>query len=281
MNRFVGLSLVCLVCTPVQADSDQREFSGNSWSLRMSQDNDGPVNVKWEGKEYDKTGVVWHRKSQGVIVDGEYKPIKEKDFKNPSKRSFSTTENNDKELSINQKKFLEQQHKIKRPKGECGSFTKSFSKHHQNDQKTENDLWEVLLFPFVKNQHEKVKHKDFSRKNSNMHYSKVSDPSTTKDNLSRRSRISFCNPIEKIFEKIFGSKKDNDRKWNPKFKARRPLPISDHCRNSQMPKPKRHHLVEKINNRRSNTEFDNFEHQYQMMWKQMRELEQFFFDDFD
>lgn len=276
MNRFMGLSLICLVFTAAQAESDQSEFKGSSWFLRMSQDNDGPINVEWEGKECDTNGVVWHRKNQGVIVDGEYKPIKGKDVKNTLKKSFSELEDKDEELTADQEKFLEKQHKIKRRKGERELFSKSFSKYHKDNPKTENGLWEVLLFPFGNNHHEKVKYEDFSRKNS-----KISNPCTIKDNLIGRSRISFCNPIERVFEKIFGSKKDSNRKRNQKFKVQRDLPVFDHGRDVQMHRPKKHHSLEKMKNRNSDIEFEDFERQYQMMWKQMRELEQAFFGDFD
>ena len=281
MNRFVGLSLMCLVFASTQADSDQGEFKGSSWVLRMSQNSDGPINVEWEGVESDETGVVSHKKSRGVVVDGVYRPIKGKDSKNSFKKSFSESQKNDEELSADRERFLEKYHKIKHQKGDRESFKKSCLERPKKDHKIEDGLWKVLFFPFVKGQHEKVNSKDVLKESS-----KISDPKTIKekaikDNLSGRSRISFSDPIEKIFEKMFGYKKHRDHKCNHKFKVRRNQPfLHDHGWGVPMQRPRKLHPLEKVKNRRKNIEFEDFERQYQMMWKQMRELEKSFFGDF-
>ena len=74
MNRFAGLSLICLTFLSAHASS---EFTGSSWSLQMSQNNEEPIQVQTERKEYDKTGITLHRRTKGIIENGVYKPIYE------------------------------------------------------------------------------------------------------------------------------------------------------------------------------------------------------------
>jgi hypothetical protein len=302
MKRFVGLSLMCLVFVSVQADSSEVDsnFKGSSWSLYMSQDGDEPIQVQSERKEYDKNGMTVHKKSQGIIDrDGIYKPIDERDFKSPfKKRSFFGCDLQKRENQFEHDKFLRNQHKV-------------------NPQKKHGGLWKVLAYPFVKEDNENSQEKAFQKKRLHCLHPKFAGPeeNNMEEKLSRRSRVSFYRPVEKMFEKIFGRKSEREERWRPhekgsSFEERQnqdmriqQLPFEHksgkrfpfgfkHNQNSRMENPPFQHdqasrvkpsmrlrPVKRVEQPRRHW-FDDFERRQQAMWEQMRELEKSFFGDF-
>ncbi len=256
MNRFVGLSLMCLMFVSTHADP---EISGSSWSLQMSQNNSEPIQVQTERKEYDKTGVTLHRKTKGIIENGIYKTIDDQDLNNVSGRKSHDIdallkiadqyENERKDLQGNRGKVKHH------PRGTSG-FKKGkdwsfFNKHHP--RRYRRDHWENLEDGFGENSgdeeqmiiyqprgisdpfensndlpkfgHHPKKHPGKPRAIGFFHMdpdqkSIESDQksqkrmafadSTTdpiKDRLKNRSKVSFYRPVERMFEKIFGTKK--------------------------------------------------------------------------
>ncbi len=132
MNRFVGLSLMCLMFLSAQAESGQgeSEFRGSSWSLQLSQDNGEPIKVKSERKEYDKTGVTLHRKSQGIIENGVYKPVSEQDLNNPSWRRARIEKNRE---NVPYMKHHPRRYGKNFPKDFRQDFRRGFRKNFRND----------------------------------------------------------------------------------------------------------------------------------------------------
>lgn len=297
MNRFVGLSLMCLMFMSAQADSDENksEFKGSSWSLYMSQDGDDPIQVQSERKEYDKNGVTLHRKSQGIIDrDGVYKPIDGKNVENPFKRRpFLGADQKKEENEFNRKKVFPNQQRTKPNKGNGG-------------------FWKVLAYPFVKENNENSRDKIFQKKRFYGIHPKFADSKENdmEEKLSKRSRVSFYRPVEKMFEKIFGTKGESEEKrgirgkrhsfWNksnreskvqqPSFehrenfekKQRHPFWFK-HDRNPGVQQPVRLRPVRKTTaeHRQPRRWFDDdFERRQMAIWKQMREFEESFFGDF-
>lgn len=278
MKRFMGLSLMCLMFLSVQAGSNQgvSEFKGSSWSLYMSQNNDEPIKVQSERREYDENGVTHHKKSKGIIKDGIYKPIEEKDFKSPfKKRSFFGCEPKKDEKKFDREEFLQDQHKAKPHKKRGG-------------------LWKVLAYPFVKEDDESSQEKTFQKKRFHGLHPKFTGPeeNNMEEKLSRRSRISFYRPVEKMFEKIFGQKRASEERRGPHVKKSPFVRESDYQfskidhpsfyqdQDSRMQRPMRPRSEKNAERSHPGHWFDDFERRQQAMWKQMRELENAFFSDF-
>jgi len=297
MNRFVGLSLMCLVFMSAQADLDEgkSEFKGRSWSLHMSQNGDEPIQVQSERKEYDRNGVTLHRKSQGIIdKDGIYKPIDEEGAENLfKKRSFFGRDQKEGEKRFNHE----------------GGF-----KNQKKPPKKYNGFWKVLAYPFVKENNEDLQDQAFQKRRFHGLHPKFSGPNENdmEEKLSKRSRVSFYRPVEKMFENIFGSKDDLKEKQGffekkssfgdrqnreiqkPPFEQReisgkRPHFWFKHGQKPGMKNPPFHQDLgkqqarprpEKAEQRHTGRWFDDFERRQQAIWRQMRELEESFFGDF-
>lgn len=303
MNRFVGLSLMCLVFMSTQADPGEieSEFKGSSWSLYMSQNGDEPIQVQSERKEYDKNGMTVHKKSQGIIDrDGIYKPIDAQDFQIPDReRSFSEYNQKKDEEKFDRDEFFRSQHKVKPHKKHGG-------------------LWKVFAYPFVKDDGDNSQDKAFQEKRFHGFYPKFTG-SDSKENdmekkLSKRSRVSFYRPVEKMFERIFGPKRELEEKrkslvkrpsflGRPNQKQRVQWPQFEHeperrspfgfkhdqrmenppFRHDQKPRmqsPMKSYPVKKAERKQPKRWFDDFERRQQATWERMRELEEFFFGDF-
>lgn len=297
MNRFVGLSLMCLMFVSTQADSDENksEFKGSSWSLYMSQDGDDPIQVQSERKEYDKNGVTLHRKSQGIIDrDGVYKPVDGKGVENPFKRrSFFGSDQKKEGKEFNREEVSQDQQGTKSNKGD-------------------SRLWKVLAYPFIKENKENSRDKVFQKKRFYGLHPKFADSkgNDIEEKLSKRSRVSFYRPVEKMFEKIFGSKGESEEKrgirgkrpsfWNksnreskvrqPSFehrenfeKKQRPPLWFKYDQSPKMQQPARLRPVRKATAERGHPRRwfdDDFERRQMAIWKRMREFEESFFGDF-
>lgn len=251
MNRFVGLSLMCLMFLSTQAESEQgeSEFRGSSWSLQLSQDNGEPIKVKSERKEYDKTGVTLHRKSQGIIENGVYKPVSEQDLSNPFGRKAHSVEKNHENVPYMRHHPRRYGKNFQKDFGQ--DFRRGFRKNFRNDfrrddfEKDFNGYEPIMIYPHevlgfdeAENmpQAKQLPKRRWSRRHPmkfaeksrhhpqkfswrKHHHPMVADhaaESSMSDNLKNklqnRSRVSFYRPVEKLFEKLFGIKKQNDEK---------------------------------------------------------------------
>ena len=274
MNRFVGLSLMCLMFWSAQAKSEQgeSEFSGSSWSIQMSQNNGEPIKVKSERKEYDKTGVTLHRRSQGIIENGVYKPISEQDFDN---LSWKEDQDIDALLKIGDQ--------YEDRTNEKKDFRKNKRKFHPRGFfkfKGKKDMPEVKHHPRRYGYHpikfdEKLRRRpqDFARKEQQRPMPTNQTVDNMENRLKNRSRVSFYRPVERMFEKLFGIKKQNDEKR------------SNFEENSSMYRPTKPHFVKKKDRRhpRRGGWFRNYDSQNQAetegFWRNMPEFEDEFFDD--
>lgn len=258
MNRFVGLSLMCLMFLSARAESNQgeSEFRGSSWSLQMSQNNDEPIKVKSERKEYDKTGVTLHRRSQGIIENGVYKSISEQDLNEPSQVGtrgignapqmkhnprgifdFKRGENMP-QMRQHPRRYGKNLHKDfgKRFRNDFGnqhgeSFGEDFDKNKliiihpqeifdfgdtENMPKAKRLPMERWGAHHPRKFSERSRHhpQEFVRKNHHhpRFAEQTADQTSDKmeDRLKNRSRVSFYRPVERLFEKLFGLKKQDN-----------------------------------------------------------------------
>ncbi len=263
MNKLVGVSLMSLMFLSAHA---KPEISGSSWSLRMSQNNEEPIQVQSERKEYDDTGVTLHRRTKGIIEDGVYKTIDEEDLRDFSQRRSRDI---DSLLKIanqyeNEKKdFRENKRKMK-PRSD-GFFRLKykegwpFKKYHPRryGHRLGEDSQETERFS-GKHHHKGKCHKDPTE--------------SMKDRLQSRSRVSFYRPVERMFEKIFGTKKHEtgDRK---SFRE-----------NPRMQKPIRpYKKIDREEFSKRDNWFEDFERQNQEataeLLRSMQEFENNFFDE--
>ncbi|MBO4405857.1 MAG: hypothetical protein J5821_03935 [Alphaproteobacteria bacterium] len=288
MNRFVGLSLICLMFLSARAESDQgdSEFRGSSWSIQLSQKNGEPIKVKSEQKECDKTGVILHRRSEGTIENGKYKSISEQDLigeeaaasKNRISRdgrNFGKTHKKDvfrmghrrpfgifslENPDFKNRKDVPQmrqhprgifdfrhgedmpqmkQHPRRYGKNLRKDFRKNFRKPFKESSSEDFEKQVEENFgghePMAEHQFARRGHRHpmfagqmFDRRKHQHHpifarqaEDRISDQapgnsaqmaSNMEDRLKNRSRVSFYRPVEKLFEKLFGIKKQNDKK---------------------------------------------------------------------
>ena len=252
MNRLVGLSLLCLTFVSAQAEEDQdkSEFEGNSWSLYMSQHGNEPVQVQWERKNYDKTGVTLHRKGKGRVENGKYKPDGEEDVKNLSE-SVAFPEYDQDEQKIN-----------KEAKQSKGPY----------------DFWNILVYPFGSSNQEGARRQNFRKYECRKKHRPIGSryEDSMEDKLSQRSRVSFYRPVERMFEKIFGSKKGDEQNAAKKT-LRHELP---YVYGPNVRQPIKAHPIKRPERRQHQHWFEDFERHQRAVWKQMLEFEKAFFSDF-
>ncbi len=268
MKRFVGLSLMCLLFVSVHAES---EIEGSSWSLQLVQNNDEPIQVQSERKEYDKTGVTLHRKSRGIIENGVYKPINGEDVNDseqivPFKIKFLHPKEDDQ--GSQKRKFV----KNERPHyrlGHRGFWDRGgfFGRGHlyqeqEDSQDKEFQTTHSSRYPMV-DRNSRIENSE----DEEMH-----------SKLRNRSRVSFYRPVEKMFEKLFGT--DKEKKFKHRHdrglhKQRHPFWHKGQDQGVAVP-------VKQMNRKHFDQQqlLENYERQRQALMKKMRELEESFFGDF-
>lgn len=109
MNKLISLSIICLFfLKPVYAEEDS--FSEKSWSIKMSQNGDEPIQVESERIERNKDSIVLHKKNKGTIdKNGLYKECI--DNENINDNDFFNEENyQDKERDKNKNEYPNRRH---------------------------------------------------------------------------------------------------------------------------------------------------------------------------